>query len=145
MVKSSIQIRANMLTRELHALEESEHLVRLLGERQAVRQALAESQDGNTKAVGKAAAKKKNGKKQTALDNFFKKPSAGSKKSSKVSDVIILSDDDDKDDDPVVQKKQKSKENSKNMEDAVSGDKRAESGLPKDACSPSPEKKLRVA
>lgn len=93
--KSALQIRANQLTRELHALEETAVLIETIGERKALTE--SKSRENSMSGVSVGA------KKQT-LHSFFSKSqkSQHGKKTKVVSDVIVLSDTEIDDD----QKKQ---------------------------------------
>jgi hypothetical protein len=87
MTKGTVQQRANQLARELHALEGTDNIIRILGERGV----------GTSAATANGAGF---GRKQTALHSFFAKAAPV----NKVSSVVILSDAEYDDDDRVAKR-----------------------------------------
>ncbi|KAL9182865.1 hypothetical protein ACHAXT_004144 [Thalassiosira profunda] len=79
LTRSSVQIRVNHLTRELHALDETEEMMKLVAKKK--------SSDHKTSSSGKAKKSKTGGGIQSGLQAFFKKASTnpGSKKQKTTS------------------------------------------------------------
>jgi hypothetical protein len=140
--KANIQLRANQLTRELHAIEEASNSFRILEERRNLTGSAHEAAAKNA-----AAAKPSNGGTQTGLLSFFGTNTNNPSVKSDAKPLVITIDDDDDDDAKVAAPIQATKNRSvvtdvdvvpppkgKRKDDGKAGD---------EATSPSPGKKNR--
>jgi len=92
LTKQTIQLRANQLVRELHAIEEKAEIMRMLEERRSKAGHKKNSYDKglmncHMSAASKPDSTKKSGGLQTELSSFFKTTKSGPKKSSMLLSV----------------------------------------------------------
>jgi hypothetical protein len=90
LTKALIQLRANQLVRELHALEESEETMRRLKERRNRAVVKRENFDRSLSEIHSGKSTSRGGI-QTGLHAFFASAKSGAKKGS----VVVLSDSED--------------------------------------------------